>query len=62
MQNLREKCHHFSNIKKGKWDLKLLLFNYRRDIVLGSVETSFLEVVGYVFPKRAITDLSEGRF
>ena len=60
--NLREKCHYFLKIKMGKWGLKFLLSNYRKDIVLGSVETPFLEVAAYVSPKRSITDLWEGRF
>ena len=37
------------------------MFNYWKDLVLGSVETYFLEVGAYVSPKRASTGLWEGR-
>ena len=37
----------------GEWDLNIFLFNYWNDLVLGSVETYFLEVGAYVYLKRA---------
>ena len=57
-----EKIPRFFKSKTGELDLKILKFNYWNDLVLGSVETCFLEVGAYVPLKRAITDLWEGRF
>ena len=37
-----------SNIKTGEWNLKNSLFNYWNDLMLGWVETYFLEVGAYV--------------
>ena len=50
------------NTKTEEWDLKVLLFNYWNGLVLGSVESSFLEVGAYVSLKRATTGLWEVRF
>ena len=55
-------CHNFLNIKTGKWDLNVLLFNYWKDLLLVSVETYFLEVAEYVSLKRAAAGVLEGRF
>ena len=52
----------FWNIKTGEWDLKMLLFNYWNDLVLGLVETCFLEVDAYVSLKLATTGVWEVRF
>ena len=56
------KYHNSLNTKTGEWALKLLLFNYCKDLVWGSIETYFLEVGAYVSLKRATTGLSEARF
>ena len=50
------------NIKTKEWDLKILLFNYWIDLVLGSVETNFLNVSAYVSQKGATAGVWEGRF
>ena len=39
-----------------EWNLKMLLFNYSNDLVLGSVETYFLEVRAHVSLKGATAD------
>ena len=54
--------HKFSSTKSREWDLKILLFNYWNDLVLGSVDTYFVEVGAYVSLKRAATGVWEGRF
>ena len=54
---LELKYHIFQNIKTGEWELKFFLLNYRNDLVLGSLETYFLEVGGYVSLKPVITDV-----
>ena len=54
------KHHNFLNIITKEWDLKILLFNYWNDLVLGSVETYFLEVDEYLSLKWAATGLWEG--
>ena len=51
-----------SNTKTEEWDLKVVMFNYWNGLVLGSVESSFLEVGTYVSLKRATTGLWEVRF
>ena len=56
------KYHIFLNIKKGELYLKILLFNYWIDLVLGSVETNFLNVSAYVSQKGATAGVWEGRF
>ena len=33
------KISHFLNIKTEEWDVKMFMFSYRNDLVLGSVET-----------------------
>ena len=45
-----------------KWDQNILLFNYWNNLVLGSVETYFLEVDAYVSLKRATAGAWESRF
>ena len=56
------KFHIFLNIKAEECDLRLLWFNYWNDLVLGSVETYFLEVGAYVSLKRATVRPWEVRF
>ena len=51
-----------SDTKTEEWDLKVVMFNYWNGLVLGSVESSFLEVGTYVSLKRATTGLWEVRF
>ena len=36
------KYHIFLNLKTKEWDLKIFMFNYWNDLLLGSVETYFL--------------------
>ena len=43
----------FFNIKTEECDLKVLFFHYRNGLALGSVQTDFPEVSGYVSLKRA---------
>ena len=52
----------FSNIKSEELNLKNLLFNYGNNLVLGSVETYFLEVYAYVSLKGVTASLWDGRF
>ena len=52
----------FLTIKTEKWDLKIFMFNYWNDLVLGFEETYFLEVGAYVSLKEASAGLWEGRF
>ena len=47
------KYYIYLSIKTGEWDLKISLFNYLINLVLGSLETYFLEVGAYVSLKRA---------
>ena len=56
------KYHIFLSVKTGEWDLNVLLFNCWNDLVLGSVETYFLEVGAYVSLKLATTGVSDGHF
>ena len=56
------KCHIFLNIKTEEWDLKVLLFNYWNGLVLGLVQTCFLEVGGYIPLKRATAGFWERYF
>ena len=56
------KYHIFLNIETEERDLKTLLFSYRNGLVLGEVETYFLEVIAYVSLKRVTTGVREGRF
>ena len=44
-----------------EWDLKTLLFNYWKDLVLGSVETFFLEASAYMSLKLATAGKWVGR-
>ena len=53
------KYYIFLSIKTGKSDLKILLLNYWNNVVLGSVETNFLEFGAYVSLKRAATGVWE---
>ena len=46
----------------GEWNLNILVFNYWNDLVLGSVETYFLEVGAYMCLKGATTVVWEGCF
>ena len=52
----------FLNRKTEERDLNILLFNYLNDLVLGSAETNFLEIVAYVSLKGATAGFGEGRF
>ena len=56
------KILHFLNIRTDEWDKKILLFNYWNHLVLGSVQTSFLEVNGYMSLKQDTAGVWEGRF
>ena len=56
------KYHIFLNIKTDEWDLKILLFNYWNDLVLGSVETYFSEINACVSLKRATVGVWDGGF
>ena len=56
------KISHFLKYKNGGGDLKVLLFNYWNGLVLGEVETYFLEVIAYVSLKGVTTGVWEGRF
>ena len=49
-------------MKMEEWDLKICLFNYWKDLVLGSIETNFLEVSAYVSPTGVTVGVWEGRF
>ena len=60
--NLSENKKFFSNTKMRKWNLKIFLLNYRNDLVLRSVETSFLKVGGYVSWKWNTRSIWKGRF
>ena len=56
---------HFTiplNIKTEEWDLKVLFFNYWNSLLLGLVQTYFLQVGAYVSLKRVTIGLWEGRF
>ena len=61
MLNLTENVA-FLNRKTEERDLNILLFNYLNDLVLGSAETNFLEIVAYVSLKGATAGFGEGRF
>ena len=56
------KYHNFLNIKTGESNLKILLFNYWKDLALGSAETYSLEVGAYVSLKRVTASFWEIRF
>ena len=43
-------------------NIKIFLFNYWKNLVLGSVETYFLEVGAPISLKRATAGVWEGRF
>ena len=53
------KYHNFLNVKEGKCELKILLFNYWNDLALGSVETFFLGGGAYVSLERVNTGIWE---
>ena len=54
--------YFYLNRKTEEWDLKILLFNYRNDIVLGSGKIYFLEVGAYISLKQATAGVRESRF
>ena len=55
--NLSENITFFKY--KDEWNVKMFMFSYRNDLVLGSIETFF---DAYLSLKRATTGLWDGRF
>ena len=58
---LEGKYHNFLNIKIWDCKLNVLQWNYCKDLVLGSLETKFLEIGVYVSLKRVTAVVWEDR-